>query len=73
MKIRLKDGQVLERFVAHAVGSVENPMTDGQLDAKFVELAKGILPDERTRRLMELCRTVEHLDDAGDIARGAAA
>jgi 2-methylcitrate dehydratase PrpD len=32
VKIRLKDGRTLERFVAHAVGSVENPMTDAQLD-----------------------------------------
>ena len=63
---------MLERFVAHAVGSVENPMTDAHLDAKFAELAAGILPEERARRLMALCRDVEHLDDAGDIARAAA-
>jgi 2-methylcitrate dehydratase PrpD len=72
VKIKLKDGRVLERFVAHAVGSVENPMTDAQLDAKFADLASGILPDDRARRLMELCRGAERLEDAGDIARAAA-
>ena len=71
--IELNDGRVLERFVAHAVGSVENPMTDTQLDAKFALLAKGILPDDRARHLSALCRDVEHLDDAGDIARAASA
>jgi len=73
VKIRLKDGRTLDRFVAHAVGSVENPMTDARLDAKFADLAAGILPDDRARHLMKLCRDAEHLDDAGDIARAAAA
>jgi 2-methylcitrate dehydratase PrpD len=73
VKITLKDGRVSDRFIAHAVGSVENPMTDGQLEAKFADLAAGILPDDRARRLMTLCRDAEHLDDAGDIARAAAA
>jgi 2-methylcitrate dehydratase PrpD len=73
VKITLRDGRVLERFVAHAVGSVENPMSDAQLDAKFADLAAGILPDDRARHLMKLCRDAEHLDNAGDIARAAAA
>jgi 2-methylcitrate dehydratase PrpD len=68
----LNDGRVLERFVAHAIGSVENPMTDAQLEAKFNELVAGILPDDRARRLLQLCRDAEQLDDAGDIARAAA-
>jgi 2-methylcitrate dehydratase PrpD len=72
VKIKLQDGRVLERFVEHAVGSVENPMSDGQLDAKFVELAAGILPDDRARHLMDLCRGAERLGNAGDIARAAA-
>ena len=72
VKITLKDGSVLTRFVEHAVGSVENPLSDAQLDAKFVDLAAGILPDDRAHRLMVLCRDVDRLGDAGDIARAAA-
>jgi 2-methylcitrate dehydratase PrpD len=72
VNIKLKDGRVFGRFVEHAVGSVENPMTDAQLEAKFADLAVGILPDDRMRRLIALCRDVERLDDAGDIARAAA-
>jgi 2-methylcitrate dehydratase PrpD len=71
--IKLHDGRVLERFIAHAVGSVENPMSDAQLEAKFTGLCAGILPDDRARHLMKLCRDAEHLNDAGDIARAAAA
>ena len=72
VKITLKDGSVLTRFVEHAVGSVENPLSDAQLDAKFADLAAGILPDDRAHRLMALCRDVDRLGDAGDIARAAA-
>jgi 2-methylcitrate dehydratase PrpD len=73
VSIKLKDGRVLDRFITHAVGSVERPMSDSQLEAKFSDLAAGILPDDRTRRLMDLCREAERLDDAGDIGRLAAA
>ncbi len=73
VKIRLKDGRVLERFIVHAVGSVEVPMSDTQLDAKFTDLVAEILPADRASRLMALCRGVERLDDAGDIARAAVA
>jgi 2-methylcitrate dehydratase PrpD len=72
IKIRLKDGRVLERFVAHAVGSVENPMSDAQLDAKFSDLVADALPGERGQKLLALCRNPDGLADAGDIARAAA-
>jgi 2-methylcitrate dehydratase PrpD len=72
VKIRLKDGHEVERFVEHAVGSVEVPLSDPQLEAKFLDLAEGILPSDRARRLIELCRTAEQLDDAGHVARAAA-
>jgi 2-methylcitrate dehydratase PrpD len=71
IRIHLKDGRRLERFVAEAVGSVKNPMSDAALEAKFMDLAEGVLPVDRTRHLMELCRSIERLGDAGDVARAA--
>jgi 2-methylcitrate dehydratase PrpD len=73
VKIKLRDGRVLDRSITHAVGSVEIPMSDQQLAAKFTDLVAGILPDDRTRRLMDLCHDPERLADAGDIGRAAAA
>jgi 2-methylcitrate dehydratase PrpD len=72
VKIRLKNGTTYEKFVAHAVGSVENPMTDDRLNAKFSDLVAGILPDDRARKLMDLCWAADRLENAGDIARAAA-
>ncbi len=40
----LKDGRQLHRYIEHAIGSVEVPMTDKQLETKFSDLAEGIIP-----------------------------
>ena len=72
MSVTLNDGKVLHKFIAHAVGSQANPMTDAQLDAKFTDLCDGILSGDQTKRLMTLCRGAWDLRDAGDIARAGA-
>ncbi|ALE87830.1 MmgE/PrpD family protein [Pseudomonas versuta] len=71
MTITLKDGRTLHKFIQHAIGSLEVPMTDQQLEAKFIDLAKGILPDEQVRKLIATCWDVEQLDSAANIAKAA--
>jgi len=72
MTIVLKDGRSLSRHIAHAVGSVDVPMTDAQLETKFADLAEGILTPAAVRQVMEKCWTVESLASAADIARSGA-
>jgi 2-methylcitrate dehydratase PrpD len=69
--ITLKDGRRLEQRVEHAVGSVERPMTDADLDAKVRNLCDGVLPAARTRRLIDLCRNIEREAQARVIAEVA--
>jgi 2-methylcitrate dehydratase PrpD len=69
MTIVLKDGRTLHRYIEHAIGSVEMPMTDRQLETKFADLADGILPAAAIRRVMDACWNVENLPDAAEIAR----
>jgi 2-methylcitrate dehydratase PrpD len=69
--IRLKSGQVLEKFVEHAVGSLDRPMSDAGLEAKFRGLAEGILSKAGTDRLIRLCWDVGKLEDAGEVARAS--
>ncbi len=71
MTITLKDGRTLHRFIEHAIGSVEVPMTDAQLETKFSDLADGILSKAQTRKLMDACWKVETLGRAAEIAKGA--
>ena len=73
LTLRLADGRVLTRRIEHAIGSLERPMSDQALEAKFGDLAEGVLPRAQARRLMDLCWGVERLDSAGRIASAAAA
>jgi len=73
MTITLADGRTLHKFIEHAVGSQQNPMSDAQLADKFSGLAEEILPDAQIRKLMDLCWQVWDLKDAGDITRAGAA
>lgn len=71
--IRLRDGRTLERYVEHALGTLERPMSDADLEAKFRGLAEGILSARQSDEVIRLCRDVGQLADAGAIARAAAA
>ena len=69
--IVLKDGRRLEKFIEHVVGSVERPMSDADLEAKFLGLAAGVLPESQSRALIARCRDVERLANAADVATAA--
>ena len=72
-RITLKDGRALEKFIEHVVGSLERPMSDADLEAKFLGLADGVLPEAQARALIERCWNVETLASAAEIATGARA
>ncbi|MDR5796315.1 MmgE/PrpD family protein [Caballeronia sp. LZ008] len=71
MTITLKDGRKLHKYIEHAIGSTQVPMTDKQLETKFSDLADGILTPEQTRALIDKCWHVEQLDSASEIATSA--
>jgi 2-methylcitrate dehydratase PrpD len=71
VSMRLKDGRTLDKFVEHVIGSLERPMSDADLEAKFRGLAEGILSGAETARLIDLCWNVGRLKDAGEVARAA--
>ena len=51
----LKGGRRLHVFVEHAMGSLQNPMTDALLEAKFHGLSDQILSADQTSKLIEAC------------------
>jgi len=71
--VTLKDGRRLEKFVQHAVGSVEQPMSDADLEAKVRDLCATALTPAQTTRLIEMCRLIEAQPDARVIADAARA
>jgi len=70
--IRMHDGSHHTCRIDHCIGSAQRPMTDDELAAKFAAMATPVLGAGRTQGLLELCRGVETLADAGDLARAAA-
>ena len=51
----LSDGRRVHVFVEHAIGSLQNPMSDGQLEAKFHGLSDPVLGAERSAALIHAC------------------
>jgi 2-methylcitrate dehydratase PrpD len=54
----LSDGRRVHLFVEHAVGSLQKPMSDAALDAKFHGLADPVLGAARCAELIAACRAV---------------
>ena len=51
----LKDGRRVHVLVEHAIGSLQNPMTDANLESKFHGLSDPILGAAQTSDLIEAC------------------
>jgi 2-methylcitrate dehydratase PrpD len=69
--VRMRDGQSLEKFVPHATGSLERPMSDEALARKFTALAEWGWPGCDTQAFIELAWSLDELTDAGAFARAA--
>jgi 2-methylcitrate dehydratase PrpD len=54
----LKDGRRVHVFVEHAIGSLQNPMTDANLEAKFHGLSDPVLGAGRSSQLIQSCWSV---------------
>jgi 2-methylcitrate dehydratase PrpD len=63
------DGKVVEKHVEHAIGSLDRPMSDGDLESKFRELTIGILTKQESARLLGLCWNMQSLKDMGELAK----
>ena len=67
--VELSGGSVLEHHVDHAIGSVARPMSDSDLELKFLALADGVLPKAQGQTLLRACWSVEALQDVGELMR----
>jgi 2-methylcitrate dehydratase PrpD len=65
VEVRLATGATLRAHVTHARGSTERPMTDEELDRKFLAQTTRVLPGAAAERLIVLCRDAANLSDIG--------
>jgi 2-methylcitrate dehydratase PrpD len=66
VEVTFSDGQVLSGHVTQVRGSSAKPMSDAELDAKFLSQALTVVDDSTARALMSACRNVL---DSTDVAR----
>lgn len=59
----LQGGRRVEVRVDHAIGSLQNPLSDAQLEAKFSSLVKPVLGQARSDEITKTCRTLASLAD----------
>ena len=67
----LKDGRREHVFVAHAIGSLERPMTDADLEGKFHALVEPVLGKRRAEDLVAACRDLGAAASASSLAASA--
>lgn len=68
--LQLTDGRTLSARADFAKGSPTNPMSDAELEAKFLECAAwGGLPPDRARRAADLIWDLQDLADVRELTR----
>jgi len=68
VRIELEGGRMLEQAVDHPSGSPAKPLTDAQLQAKFLELARRAA-SARGPALLEDCLHLERVPDVSTLHR----
>lgn len=67
----LKDGRKVHVFVEHAIGSLERPMSDRDLEAKFHSMSDEVIGKAKSDALIEACWKLGAAKDVRTIAEGA--
>lgn len=65
VKVRLRDGQILEENQPYPRGGAESPLLPEEIEAKFCANAERALPRDRVERIIA---AVRHLEDLSSIA-----
>ena len=67
----LRDGRRVHVFVEHAIGSLEKPLTDAQLEAKFHSLADPVIGAARAQQLIAACWKIGSAPDVRAVVEAA--
>ncbi|MBX9758157.1 MAG: MmgE/PrpD family protein [Beijerinckiaceae bacterium] len=66
--LQMEDGRSFDSHVPHASGTVDNPMSDEAILAKFTANATPVIGAEKAARFAELCWKLDSLEDATMLA-----
>jgi 2-methylcitrate dehydratase PrpD len=71
IEVTFKDGSTLTKHVEHAIGSRERPLSNEQLEAKFMNQAQLVIGEAQSRALLDLAWTIEDLGRAAAVAEAS--
>ena len=71
IEVTFKDGSTYKKHVERAIGSRERPLTNEQLETKFMNQAKLVIGEAQSRALLDLSWTIEDLDQAAAVAEAS--
>ena len=66
VEVELADGRRFGIELDHSLGNLERPLSDTQLEAKFLDQS-GVLTEARARELISACWRIEELDDVSGL------
>lgn len=61
--VHLTTGETLSREIEHGIGSADLPMTDAQIDAKFIAQAELVLSPAAAADTLRSCREIQFSED----------
>ena len=58
--------------VEHAKGTTLNPMSDSDLESKFIQNARSCLTNDKVKRILDIVWNLEKLSDINQLTRECA-
>jgi 2-methylcitrate dehydratase PrpD len=71
IEVELTNGEVLMHFVEKSLGNIHRPLTDRQLDHKFLDQAVLAIPLEQAKKLLRQCWQIDQLSDVNQLVRSS--
>jgi 2-methylcitrate dehydratase PrpD len=68
--LTLKTGRTLHAHIEHCLGSAARPMSDAEMEKKFLDQVDGMLPGARARELARQCWDIASAEDVSRVAPG---
>ncbi|MGD0794486.1 MAG: MmgE/PrpD family protein [Dehalococcoidales bacterium] len=65
--IKLKNGTVYQERVDYSKGTIQNPMTREELEAKFRSLASTVMPEKKVEDIILATRRLEEMDNVNKL------
>jgi 2-methylcitrate dehydratase PrpD len=67
LRLIFKDGRKLDGYVKHAKGSLENPLTQEDLEWKFIDQSEEAMGIEKCKRIMEKCWKLDEIENISEL------